>query len=296
MIHRKSANLQAHLDRSLRKPWKSFRKRLERCQGEFSEKAVHELRVETRRLLAKLDLLQQLESGGQADAACGFLKKFLDAFDPLRDTQVQALFIHAKLRQFPELDKFHNWLDRRESRLAKRIGKGIQRANIGGLRKAMAAVRNQIRSKFVKPRVAEKQLAAVRKGVDRAFTRVTELAGQIDPRDTATIHRTRVAFKKFRYMVESLQPLLPGVTRRQLRKMHAYQTRMGDIQDVEVRLTILDEFAKEKRGQAAALRRFRNQQIRRRAALVRAYLNVAEEVFHFWPVRENRARTPRRSP
>ena len=37
--------------------WKRYRKRLKRCQEEFSEEAVHHSRVETRRLLSTVELL-----------------------------------------------------------------------------------------------------------------------------------------------------------------------------------------------------------------------------------------------
>jgi hypothetical protein len=37
---------------ALQAQWKRYRKKLKRCQQKFSEKAVHDSRVETRRLLA----------------------------------------------------------------------------------------------------------------------------------------------------------------------------------------------------------------------------------------------------
>ena len=46
-----------HLGQSLASQGKRYRKRLKRCQEHFSEEAVHQSRVETRRLLATVELL-----------------------------------------------------------------------------------------------------------------------------------------------------------------------------------------------------------------------------------------------
>jgi len=47
-----------HLGDSLQVQWRRYRKRLKRCQERFSEEAVHASRVETRRLLATVELLR----------------------------------------------------------------------------------------------------------------------------------------------------------------------------------------------------------------------------------------------
>ena len=51
--------------------------------------------------------------------------------------------------------------------------------------------------------------------------------------NTKTIHQMRVAFKRFRYMSELLQTMLPRLTKKHLRRMQEYQSMMGDIQDME---------------------------------------------------------------
>src|SRR5262245_46948257 len=44
------------LERSLKKHWKWYRRELDHCQIGFSEEAVHDFRVETRRLLSLVEL------------------------------------------------------------------------------------------------------------------------------------------------------------------------------------------------------------------------------------------------
>lgn len=51
------ADVLEHLGDSLNTQWRRYRKRLKRCQERFSEDAVHDSRVETRRLLSTIELL-----------------------------------------------------------------------------------------------------------------------------------------------------------------------------------------------------------------------------------------------
>ena len=96
-----------------------------------------------------------------------------------------------------------------------------------------------------------------------------------------TIHRLRVAFKKFRYMVESLQPLLDGISRRRLDQLHDFQTRMGEIQDAEVLRQALNKF-ETKTGILQG--RFLEALRRRQAKLTDGFIGVADQLFTFWPL------------
>jgi CHAD domain-containing protein len=51
---------------------------------------------------------------------------------------------------------------------------------------------------------------------------------------SATIHRVRIAFKSFRYMVEIIHPLLDDYPVETLKRMNDYQALLGEIQDTEV--------------------------------------------------------------
>ena len=81
----------------LKKHWKRYRRALKRCQQSFSEKAIHASRVETRRLLATIELLAGFLPAARVRKLRRALKRHLDTFDDLRDTQVQ-LQILARMR------------------------------------------------------------------------------------------------------------------------------------------------------------------------------------------------------
>jgi hypothetical protein len=65
MQTRLSTGLALHLAERARALRRRYRKRLERCRKRYSESAVHELRIDTRRLLTLLDLLDALGSAGR---------------------------------------------------------------------------------------------------------------------------------------------------------------------------------------------------------------------------------------
>ncbi len=118
--------------------------------------------------------------------------------------------------------------------------------------------------------------------VQSAFTRTRRLRARIRPENTSTIHRTRVAFKHFRYMVEGLSRFLPGVNEKRLRKMREYQAMMGDIQDMEVLLQALDKFIGRKKVHSQSAQRLREEVLRWRLWLIRIYLDVAGQLEGFW--------------
>src|SRR5216684_2765050 len=66
------------LSLSLKKRWKCYGKQLSRCQRKLSERAVHDLRVEARRLLSLLDLLAPFLVSGRFTKAQTALKRHLD--------------------------------------------------------------------------------------------------------------------------------------------------------------------------------------------------------------------------
>ena len=111
-----SRELPAGTLRSLRKDLKKqsrrYRKRLKQCQKEFSESAVHSLRVQSRRLLSTVELLEHFLPAVDQDRIRHALKCNLDIFDDLRDTQVQLLTIRKMGRSFSLSRSFHAWLQK----------------------------------------------------------------------------------------------------------------------------------------------------------------------------------------
>jgi CHAD domain-containing protein len=269
---------------SLKAQRRRYRKRLERCQAKFSESAVHELRIQTRRLLALLDLVQALTPELPLRKTRKIFKRRLDAFDELRDTHMQLVLLKTLRAAFPEVRELDAWLRRRERKLIGTLRKGLRTAKPARLEKRLKEIEQALRESAPPPEGpgdAPGFLAAL----EAAFAAVATLRRAVRRHRTATIHRTRIAFKRYRYMVELLRVFLPGMTAGLLRQMRSYQTRMGDIQDVEVLLAGLTLAERKGRLEAALQRRLRFAIARRRTRLVEEFLQTADGLFEFEPAR-----------
>jgi CHAD domain-containing protein len=276
------ADVLKHLADSLRTQSRRYRKRLNRCQENFSEEAVHDSRVEARRLLATVELLGAFLPDREIQKARRVLKQHLDTFDPLRDTQVQLVYVGRMTRAFPAARGFREWLLKREARFTRETRQAIKHLKTKRFTRRIAAFEEEVRNRR-KHTTRDLASAAVQRAMDRAFARVARLCQRVAAADTETIHRTRIAFKRFRYMVEALSPLLPVVTDQHRHAMRGYQSMMGDIQDVEVMLAALDKFLRKQEINTAAAGRLRNELLRRRQWLIQVYLNAAGKLRLFWP-------------
>jgi CHAD domain-containing protein len=79
--------------------------------------------------------------------------------------------------------------------------------------------------------------------VDEQFRKMMHRLQRINPSDPKTIHRVRIAFKKFRYMIEIIHPLIPSYPENTFKLMRDYQSVMGNIQDIQVFLSTFEYFA-----------------------------------------------------
>jgi CHAD domain-containing protein len=279
------SKVRAHLLKALRQRWRAYRKTLKKCRNHPSEEAVHFLRVESRRLLSALELLGSFVTHSHVQKARRKLKKRLNDFSELRDTHVQLLSVEVMLQEFPELKPLYRKLLRREKRLIKPAARRAKLSKCGSLARAVKRTRQHLKAAFAMPLVRCRPRERISQMLEAAFDRVAQLRNEIDPKDVTTIHETRIAFKKFRYMIELLQPILPGVTRRQLVAMGHYQTMMGDIQDLGIMLASIETMATKSKVKAASLARVRKALEQRHRFLVQSYCNAADELFNFWPAR-----------
>jgi len=280
------------LFRSLKDQWQDYRKDFARCRRKFSKKSVHQFRVESRRLLSTTGVLAAVMPGKSLKAASHALKKRLRIFARLRDTHVQLEAVAELEPDLPELKAFRRSLTKRKRRLKKCVVRKFQHTGLRKVAQPIGAVRKKLRLMVREHQWKKGNLRALEEAWEKAFAKVEERFHAIDPEDPATIHRTRLAFKKFRYMTEALQPILPGVNNRMLKRMHDYQNRMGAIQDATVLRASLEKFLRKQQCRAADAARIRAELERRRAALIAQFMGEAEQLFDFAPP-AHRASNPR---
>ncbi|GAB4487850.1 MAG: hypothetical protein Fur0016_05360 [Anaerolineales bacterium] len=253
--------------------WEKYREQIKTCRREFSEEAVHDLRVAARRLLALVDLIRAVSPHPRLQKIRKALKGQLDEFDTLRDTQVILAEISETIESLPELKPLQQILQKRERRLLREAEEIVEDLKPSGIARRLEKVRADRADVIPGPEFDAQVLQAV----DEAYGTVLQRYRWINPAQPATIHRTRIAFKRFRYMVEIIHPLVPEFPQANFRRMHNYQTAMGEIQDVEVFLFTLDELGET--GSPESVRRYYEH---RHAELIAAYIEGKDEVETFW--------------
>lgn len=208
------------------------------CKKDFSNKAVHDLRVAIRRLLALLDLLRQVTPQDSIQKIRRELKSQLDQLDELRDIQVMMAEFSEEIESFPDLHALLKHLHKQEKRLLKDARKNIRAFN--DISRPTHKLRTRLAALAEDPGIEARALAAV----DEACATVLSRLNRVNPLDTGTIHSVRIAFKRLRYMIEIIHPILPAYPAEpHFIQMRTHQSSMGEIQDIEIFLQTLSEFS-----------------------------------------------------
>ena len=274
--------LAGHLADSVRTARRRYRKRLARCQKKFSEKAVHDLRIETRRILALLDLLEALHFQESPAKVRKSFKKRLDAFDELRDTHVQQVLLKPICPKFPEARDFIKHLCKYEQRLERQMSREIKTTQSGRLNRKLKDIEKCLRQCAHHPPTGgsanQSQLL-----LGAAYRRVIVLRRQIRRDNPVTIHRMRVAFKRFRYTAELLQPFLPHFTPQRLERMKDFQAAAGNIQDVAVLLARIEKETKNGEVTAACVKNLRAELSRCEHRAINSLMERIDELKDFEP-------------
>ncbi len=255
--------------------WKTYRLELKHCRAEFSNEAVHDLRVATRRMLALVQLLNSISPCPRLRKLIRTIKDQLDEFDDLRDTQVILAELSEILQELPQLRDFQQSLQASETRMLRSLRKRLKKLDITETAKRIRKTRESIASNFDSGLESQ-----IMQSVDDAFLRVKQRYNEIDPVRPATIHRVRVAFKSFRYMVEIIHPVLQDLPAGNLKRMNGYQSLMGEIQDAEVFTQTLADFLEHASlSDPEPVRRYEEH---RRAEALSAYAAEKNQLDTFW--------------
>ena len=255
--------------------WKKYRLELKRCRAEFSNEAVHDLRVATRRMMAFVQLLNTISPRPRLKKIKNVFKDQLDEFDDLRDTQVILAEISEVLQELPQLHDFQKHLQVSEERLLRKLHRKIKNMETSEVTKRIRKTHESMETEMTDD-LAPHLLQAV----DDAFLRVKQRYDAVDVARPATIHRERITFKSFRYMVEVVQPLIPNFPPENLKRMNDYQSLMGEIQDAEVFTQTLADFLEHASlSDPEPVRRYEEQ---RRADAISAYTIHKDQLDTFW--------------
>ncbi|HKY55950.1 MAG TPA: CHAD domain-containing protein [Anaerolineales bacterium] len=267
---------------ALEKRWKNYRAQLKRCRVEFSNEAVHDLRIAARRMLALIQLLNSLSPRPRLQKLARAFKDQLDEFDDLRDTQVILAEISETLNELPQLQKFQYHLQAAEEDLLKALRKKLKVIDLFDVSKRIRRTRESLEAE-----TDDHLISHVLQAVDDSFLLVKQRYSWIDTAQPATIHRVRIAFKTFRYMIEIIHPLLNDFPTENLKRMNDYQSLMGEIQDVEVIMQTLADFPT--RGSSLDFGPVRRYYERCHTEAISAYVEEMNQIDDFWRLSPDQA-------
>jgi CHAD domain-containing protein len=283
LADRKSLSIGPFLANALGCRWKVYRARIGSCRDDFSEQKVHKFRVATRRLIAQLLIVGCVTPGRTPEKARRVLKRQLKVLGELRDTHVQRLFIQCRMARFPELILVEDVLRRREHQLEKAAAGKVIGFKARKLEKWILALQLRLAMTPTADGCSDELLKAATRATTRAFAKLVSRRKAIDPANPDSIHRTRIAFKKFRYMVESLSPNFTGLDKRQLRELAHYQERMGILQDLEIIERCIIGYVRQEKEIGTLLTPFSRYLQATRTRALRSFLKSADDLFEFWP-------------
>jgi CHAD domain-containing protein len=272
--------LASHLAGNLRAMRRRYCKRLARCREELSEQAVHELRIQLRHIRALLDLLHVLRFRHALKKADKSAKKLLDAFDALRDTQVQLRLLKPLWTHFPDARGLQVILERNQSRFIHEAARTLKSSKPLRLEQRLKKIEKQLdHCADTKTPAAER--ASVRVAMRKSFQIVTTLRRRVRKTDSASIHRMRVAFKRYRYLIHFLEPQLSGLKVPNQKRMKGFQDAAGDVQDLHVLLQRIAKFVKQGKVSPTILRPLRNELLRRKERAIDSFMARIDELFEF---------------
>ena len=244
-------------ERVIRKRYSRFRKCLRRASEGAGEEEIHDLRVAIRRLLAGLSVIASLHN--RKKAAAGTRKRLQSLMAPLgklRDAQVKKLWLEKVVPVADEPSYLYALSVSCDLEMwRKRV--------LGTLRDVDPSRFTDVPGPGDLPDIPPSGLRKVAASMLRDRRRDVESlrAKAAEESDAESLHRLRLAFKKYRYCAEIFAPLFPQVTGNTLERLHSFQTLLGDLHDFDTILTDAEHFLSTVvhcMGDHAVLSRFRD--------------------------------------
>jgi CHAD domain-containing protein len=219
-----------------------FRKRLGRAAADpGSEEAIHDLRVSIRRVLAWIAVRDAL-LGPDRDlrAARSSLKALMSPLGKLRDAHVKRDLIRTILPKGDEPSYLYAVLVAGDVQLREeKVGGLLGRKSARRIRVPLPRTRTGRGSGPDASVAGSRHLSMLGRAVRK------HRKGALDPSNPDALHRMRLAFKKYRYAREVLEPLLPRTARNGGKRLHDFQTLLGTIHDCDVILAEAASFRRD---------------------------------------------------
>jgi CHAD domain-containing protein len=236
---RKPLRLLEALRGSVEDRGKRFRRRLRRGipigNRQRIDRSVHDLRTSARRLLAALEALRPFHAAKPYRRLSRRIEAVLDRSGDLRDLGIELAMLPTVgiSAAEPALGLLRERLREKHEQEARKLHRRLRREGARRLRRDIRRGLKRSRRAKTSGAASPVRRASLQGARDR-FVRLRESRLAVNPAELATIHRTRIELKKFRYLMEALRPVAVGIGKKELESLHQLQTTMGDLHDLEV--------------------------------------------------------------
>jgi len=206
------------------------------ARAEDPIEAVHQLRVASRRLRSFVDMFAPFADPALVGSVRTPLREVTHAMRDLRDADVQAQGLAARLLQAtsePERIAVNHLLDRvrrKQRRCAKRAEKRLKQLDLGELAAGLRRMLDQVALRAQAPSASYQLVAEVayHPVVDAARARCPDASGTPS---AEALHGFRLALKQLRYASELIEPALGGSFEAIHERAKMLQDLLGEHQD-----------------------------------------------------------------
>lgn len=233
--------LQHFVLNSLEKSYSIYEHNLRELKVQFSELSVHDYRVSMRRFMALSDLMNKFIPLKYFTEIRSLFKSQLKILNPLRDVQVQVLRLQKDIYLNPALISFYMKLLKDEQDYINQTRSFFENYSIDEVDGLMFFINLSLKDKFAKEEFDFSWVLRVSKEL---FENLEERKNAVDTNDLNTVHKLRIAFKKYRYLIEIIADYIE-YPKELLKKIKHIQTTLGEIQDIRVYFDNLAIFVSE---------------------------------------------------
>jgi CHAD domain-containing protein len=198
------------------------------------ERAVHDLRVALRRTRTILEVGRAVLGPFHADEVRRALRDLQSASGALRDEEVLLDLLESLEVRRPDVQSWVDARKRREARLRSALRRKIRDGELErgrGLLAALVAFR-------IKPSRDRRLTKFARRAVEDA-RRSVDRRRSVPLDDADALHRSRIAYKRLRYTVETFANVLPGDLAALAQPASRFQSRLGQLHDADVAIACI---------------------------------------------------------
>lgn len=268
--------------RTLEERWRVLRKAIDATREKPAARRVHDLRIALRRMSSIVALVEEIVDGRAERRLRKRVDRLLKMLGDLRDTHVQRKSIAAMCRRVPALGGLLERLEKRERERQREVERKLRKLDINALQVTFEEVAAETLLALSSSSLLERHRQTLFEAVNRRFSRLIDRRRELDVADLETMHAMRLAFKKFRYMVEVLQPVLVGLGKAQFDSMQAFQTMMGDVSDLDGLNRRLTGWRSKHHNGAGDLVAAQDDIGRRLLQKTDTLVAAADEIYGFW--------------